>query len=310
MINKKYFTFFDFELHSQLQYVTSPQAPAIRYNGAMQYEVNSPPVVLAIGGHDPSGGAGIQADIESLAANRAHALTLVTCLTLQDSCNVRNVQPVEPELLRHQAQLLLQDSPVAAIKIGLLGSPEIAKAVAELLRAHPAIPVVLDPVLAAGGGSDMATAALLQCLREELLPHCDLITPNIPEALRLSGLDGDPAATRCGEALLALGAKAVLITGTHDPQEAAQISHRLYRRGVAELTLPSSRLPGEYHGSGCTLAAAVAAHLARSVSLERAVERALDYTWQTLRHAFHSGRCQATPDRLYALSRRGPNDDG
>ncbi len=276
----------------------------------MQYEANSPPLVLAIGGHDPSGGAGIQADIESLAANRAHALTLITCLTLQDSCNVQALRPVEPDLLRGQAELLLEDSPVAAIKIGLLGSLEIAEAVAELLQAHPGIPVVLDPVLAAGGGSDLAEAALLQCIRDQLLPRCDLVTPNIPEALRLSGLDGEAAPARCAEALQASGAKAVLITGTHDPQQAAEISHRLYRPGAPELILPSSRLPGEFHGSGCTLAAAIAARLAWGEPIGLAVEKALDYTWQTLRSAFRSGRCQATPDRLYPLARFATNDDG
>jgi hydroxymethylpyrimidine/phosphomethylpyrimidine kinase len=276
----------------------------------MQSELNSHPVVLAIGGHDPSGGAGIQADIEALAANGVHTLSLITCLTLQDSCNVQAVQPVGPALLARQAELLLADSAVDAIKIGLLGNREIATRVADLLQAHPGIPVVLDPVLAAGGGSDLAGAALLQSLRERLLPHCDLITPNIPEALRLSGLDADAPAPVCAERLLDLGANAVLITGTHEAVPAAEITHRLYRPGTPTLSLASPRLPGEYHGSGCTLAAAITARLAQGESLEQAVEKALDFTWQTLRHAFHSGRCQATPNRLYRLFSTEQDKDG
>jgi hydroxymethylpyrimidine/phosphomethylpyrimidine kinase len=276
----------------------------------MQSEVNSHPVVLVIGGHDPSGGAGIQADIEALAANGAHALTLISCLTLQDSCNVQAVHPVEPALVARQAELLLADSPVAAIKIGLLGSREMAARVADLLQAHPEIPVVLDPVLAAGGGSDLAGAALLQILRQRLLPYCDLITPNTPEALRLSGLEADARTPACAERLLDLGADAVLITGTHEATTAAEITHRLFRPGTPTLSLSSPRLPGEYHGSGCTLAAAITARLAQGESLEQAVANALDFTWQTLRHAFHSGRCQATPNRLYRLFSTEQDKDG
>lgn len=276
----------------------------------MKSELNSRPVILVIGGHDPSGGAGIQADIEALAANGVHAMTLITCLTLQDSCNVRAVHPVDPALLARQADLLLTDSSVAAIKIGLLGSREIAATVADLLQSHPGIPVVLDPVLAAGGGSDLAGAALLQSLRERLLPYCDLITPNTPEALRLSGLDTDARTPACAERLLDLGADAVLITGTHEAQEAAGIIHRLFRPETPTLSLSSPRLPGEYHGSGCTLAAAITARLAQGEPLEQAVDNALDYTLQTLRHAFHNGRCQATPNRLYRLFRTEQDKDG
>jgi hydroxymethylpyrimidine/phosphomethylpyrimidine kinase len=267
-------------------------------------------VVLAIGGHDPSGGAGIQADIEAMAANGVHALTLITCLTLQDSCNVRAVQPVDPALLARQAELLLSDSPVAAIKIGLLGNQEIAATVAELLQAHPGIPVVLDPVLAAGGGSDLAGTALLQSLRQRLLPFCDLITPNTPEALRLSDLDADARTPACAERLLELGSGAVLVTGTHEAAEAAEITHCLFRPGRPALSLSSPRLPGEYHGSGCTLAATITARLAQGESLEQAVENGLDFTWQSLRHAFRSGRCQATPNRFYRTVRNTQHPHG
>jgi hydroxymethylpyrimidine/phosphomethylpyrimidine kinase len=271
---------------------------------------NSPPIVLAIGGHDPSGGAGIQADIEAVAANGAHAVTLVTCLTLQDSCNVREVHPVAPELLREQAELLLTDSPVAAIKIGLLGSPQIAATLAQLLCDLPDIPLVLDPVLAAGGGSDLAGTQLLSCVREKLLPLCHLLTPNIPEAIRLSGLELEAGPEECAENLLAAGCEAVLTTGTHDPSSDSMVTHRLFRPQQPVLSSDWPRLPGEYHGSGCTLAAAIAAGLAGGVPLQQAVEQGLDYTWQSLRHGFRSGRCQATPDRLHPLDRRqgGPHE--
>jgi hydroxymethylpyrimidine/phosphomethylpyrimidine kinase len=276
----------------------------------MQYEKDSPPVVLAIGGHDPGGGAGIQADVEAIAANGAHAATLITCLTVQDSCDVRSLHPVAPDLLARQADLLLADMRVATIKIGLLGSPEIAAAVSAILRHLPQIPVVLDPVLAAGGGSDLAEDELLERLREQLLPRSDLITPNIPEALRLSGLRGDPTLDDCAHALLKLDARAVLITGTHEPRGATRITHRLYRPEHPPRVSHWQRLPGDYHGSGCTLAAAVAARLARGEPLELAVDSALDYTWRTLQRGFRCGRCQAMPDRLFRYGRSKRIDDG
>jgi hydroxymethylpyrimidine/phosphomethylpyrimidine kinase len=258
---------------------------------------------MTIGGHDPSGGAGVQADIEALAANGAHAVTLISSLTLQDSCNIRELYPVEPELLRRQAELLLADCRVSAIKVGLLGSPEVVKIIADLLRTSSNIPVVLDPVLAAGGGRDIAGASLLSAIRRELLPLCDLITPNIPEAIRLSGLEAGAPTHACAQQLLSFGPGGVLITGTHDPHSSSEITHQLFRTGNQVLASRYLRLAGEYHGSGCTLAASIAAHLARGVVLEQAVKQGLDFTWQSLRHGFRSGRCQVTPDRLFRLSR-------
>ena len=268
------------------------------------------PVVLAIGGHDPSGGAGIQADIEAVAANGAHAVSLVTCLTTQDSCNVRELHPVAPEQLMRQAELLLADSPVAAIKVGLLGSPQIAKTLAQLLRQLPEIPLVLDPVLAAGGGSELAGAQLLDRVRDELLPLCHLLTPNIPEAIRLSGLETDTTPQACGDKLLATGCEAVLITGTHDESSQNRVIHHLFRPQQQPFSSDWPRLPGEYHGSGCTLAAAIAAGLAGGEPLQQAVEQGLEYTWQSLHQGFQSGRCQATPDRLHRLRRgQGASDE-
>ena len=267
---------------------------------------NSAPVVLAIGGHDPSGGAGIQADIEAVAANGAHAVTLVTCLTLQDSCNVKALHPLQPELITGQAELLLADSQVTAVKIGLLGSSEMVAAVAGILRKLPTVPCVIDPVLAAGGGNELAGSKLVECIRTELLPLCTLLTPNTPEAIRLSGLATDAEPQACAENLLSTGCKAVLTTGTHDPTTADKVIHRLFRPAEPVFNSEWPRLPGEYHGSGCTLASAIAAGLAKGTPLRRAVELGLDYTWQSLNTAFRSGRCQATPERLYPLGpRRG-----
>jgi len=275
----------------------------------MSIETQTIPLVLAIGGHDPSGGAGIQADIEAIGANGAHAATVTTCLTVQDSCNVAALHPVDPSIIHAQAEAIFTDCSVASIKIGLLGSVGAVEAVVDLLRRHRNIPAVFDPVLSAGGGSDLAGERLIGLLRSRLLALCELITPNTHEARRLTSQADDGSLDACAQALLDLGTRAVLITGTHELTGSTDITHRLYRPGQPVSASVWQRLPGEFHGSGCTLTSAVAAHLALGETLETAVQRGLEFTWLSLLHGFRSGRCQSLPDRLFRLPREGRLED-
>jgi hydroxymethylpyrimidine/phosphomethylpyrimidine kinase len=254
-----------------------------------------PPLVLAIGGHDPSGGAGLQADIETLIANGCQPLSVVTALTSQNTCGVSRVTPQAPERVKEQIQLLLRDSPVTAVKIGLLGSPQVAGSLAEVLTEHPGLPVVLDPVLAAGTGATFGDE-LKAAITETLCAHCTLITPNSLEARALTGLD---LLEDCAAALIAKGCGAVLITGTHERD--SEVMNRLYGLAGPLQTRAWPRLEGSYHGSGCTLAAAVAAGLARGRILREAVGLAEEYTWNTLATALRTGQCQLTPNRFYAV---------
>jgi hydroxymethylpyrimidine/phosphomethylpyrimidine kinase len=257
------------------------------------------PVVLAIGGHDPSGGAGIQADIESIGANGCHAATALTCLTIQDSCNVSQLVPISPAMLVDQISATLADCRVAVIKIGLLGSLPAAEAIVEILHSCPSIPVVFDPVLSAGGGSELATERLIQYIRRAVIPLCRLITPNIPEAMRLTGLKGIPGDDAMGRQLLDLGTDAVLITGSHDHHEGEEITHHLYPSGAPPIRSTWRRLAGEFHGSGCTLASAIAARMAAGETLQTAVEQGLEYSWLALTHGYKTGKCQSIPGRLF-----------
>ncbi len=259
-----------------------------------------PPAVLAFSGHDPGGGAGLQADIEALAGVGCRALTVATALTVQDTRDVRRVEPVDPELVEAQARAVLADMPVAAFKIGLLGSAEGAEAVAAVLRDHPDTPVVLDPITAAGGGTPLAGEALVAAMRG-LLQRITLATPNSPEARRLAGRD-DLAASAAE--LQRLGCPWVLVTGTHESGDT--ITHRLHGpRGFSSRdTCP--RLPHVYHGSGCTLAAAAAGLLARGYAVPDAVAAAQRYTWSALEHAARPGHGQHLPDRFFwAAPERG-----
>jgi hydroxymethylpyrimidine/phosphomethylpyrimidine kinase len=265
----------------------------------MKQKTQTLPIVLAIGGHDPSGGAGIQADIESIAANGCHATTVVTCLTVQDSCDVSSLHPAPPDQVRAQAEAVFADCHVGAIKLGLMGDAAIAETLISLLQNHPEIPLVLDPVLAAGGGSELASRALLDVILTGLLPLCSLITPNSIEARRLT--DADLSLEASAQALLSAGTEAVLITGTHE--ETMTVSNRLYDESGLLDESHWERLPGEYHGSGCTLASAIAAGLARGLPLVESVRRGQAYSWQSLKQGFRSGRCQSLPDRLFALQR-------
>ena len=253
------------------------------------------PVVLVFAGHDPVGGAGMQADIEAVAALGGHAATVVTALTVQDTRNVVSFQVTAPALLRAQAEILFGDLRPAAIKIGMIGSGDNAREIVRLLRLHPDIPVVLDPVLVAGGGGSLAQDDLRRVLLDELLPLATVITPNGPEARALAP-NADTLAA-CAQQLLTHGCRQVLITGGHEP--GPEVITHLYGESGAQARHAWPRLPGNYHGSGCTLAAAIAALLAQGRSTAAAVEEALAYTWHTLDHAQRPGHGQAIPDRFF-----------
>lgn len=248
----------------------------------------STPVVLCISGHDPSGGAGIQADIEAVAALGCHAATLITCLTVQDSARVVELYPVQTRMLSEQAQLIMQDYRIAVIKVGLLGSMETASSVLEIRQQLPHIPMVLDTVLSSGSGQSMSAVEFL----EPLLPLSTLITPNRREARALSG---ESTPDTCAEKLLRTGCKAVLITGA-DESSHDQVTNTLYTANQTR-HWQWPKLAGSYHGSGCTLAASVAANLAKGQALADAVGNAQEYTWNSLKHGFQPGSGQHIPRR-------------
>jgi len=205
---------------------------------------------------------------------------------------VRKVYPQAPEAFLEQARLVIADLPVAGIKIGLLGSAGIADAVAEVLDAAGDLPVVLDPILAAGGGHPLAGDALLQALRSRLIPRASVpVTPNTPEARRLTGAESPD---ECAAALLAMGCRNVLLTGAHEDGET--VVNRWYgERGRVDQHWP--RLPQTYHGSGCTLASALAGALARGLPMAEAVAQAQRLTWESLRAGYALGRGQWLPRR-------------
>lgn len=258
-----------------------------------------PPIVLAFAASDPSGGAGIQADLLTLASMGCHPLSVITAITVQDTLGIEAVQALEAEWVSDQARCLLEDMPVDAFKIGALGSVENIAAIAEILADYPDVPLVLDPVLASGRGDELASDEMLHAMRELLLPQTTILTPNSMEARRLADLDDDeePSLAVCAQRLIDIGCEYVLITGTHEPT--TQVVNTLYGKNGVVRTDSWQRLPGSYHGSGCTLASAIAAMLGNGLDLPDAVREAQDYTWHTLQKAYRPGMGQFLPDRLF-----------
>lgn len=255
------------------------------------------PNILVIAGHDPSGGAGIHADIESAAANGAHAATVLTLLTCQDTTNVHGVSAVDLDFFRRCLDTAVADMDFAAIKIGVVANAAQVERIAALARAHPRVPLVLDPVLTAAGGGALADDSVGLALREQLLPLATVITPNAGEARLLC--DGETDLTRCGEQLSARAAH-VLITGGDEGKD--DVRNQWFVDGRAARTDTWPRLPGVFHGSGCTLASAIAARLAAGASVDAALAAAQDYTWRTLERGFAAGHGQRIPDRPHPAS--------
>ncbi|MES2299822.1 MAG: hydroxymethylpyrimidine/phosphomethylpyrimidine kinase [Pseudomonadota bacterium] len=246
------------------------------------------PTVLVFAGLDPSGGAGISADIEAISAQGAHPLALVTALTVQDNNRVHAVLPVDAAVLRRQAQVLIDAFDIGAVKIGIPGNGAnaavIAELIAQLRQRRPGLPVVLDPVLASGNGDALARGDALAAVRT-LLAVSTLLVPNLPEA----------AALRDGAATDAPLCEHVLVTGGH--ADGAQVLNVWTGpQGARQWQWP--RLPGQFHGSGCTLAAAIAARLALGEAMEQALDHAQAYCHRTLEQSYTIGPGQRIPQRL------------
>ena len=244
-----------------------------------------PPIVLAFAASDPTGGAGLQADLLTLAALGCHPLSVVTGLTVQDTRGVESLDAVDAALVERQAAKLLAETRVAAFKLGVLASAANARAVAGIVARHPRVPLVLDPVLASGRGDPLAAESVVDALLELIVPRAMLATPNSLEAKRLGG----------ERALLDRGCRYVLVTGTH--AETKDVVNTLYDASGKLREDRWPRLPGSYHGSGCTLASACAAYLAQGLAMGEAVRAAQEFTWRSLSAGFRPADGQLIPWR-------------
>ncbi len=270
----------------------------------------NPHAVLVFAANDPSGGAGIQADILTLASMGCHPLPIITGITVQDSSRVEALLTMDAKWVDDQARCILEDMPIAAIKLGLLCSVEIIATIAEIMSDYPDVPLILDPVLASGGGEELTSEEMISALNELILPQTTLITPNTHEARRLAqeitGSDDELEFDVCAKLLLETGCEYVLITGTH--HHTPEVINTLYNTSGIIRADRWPRLQGSYHGSGCTLASACAALIVQNDNLSEAVHEAQEYTWQTLQAGFRPGMGQFIPDRMFWA--RDEDDNG
>jgi len=264
---------------------------------------NSPPVVLTFSATDPTSGAGLQADILTLASIGCHPVSVVTAITVQDTLGVDNVMVFDPEWVEEQARAILEDMEVVAFKLGVLGSVENIAIIAEILADYPDTPLLIDPILSSGRGDELSNDEMQAAMVDLLLPQATIITPNSLEARRLAFIseseeDEEHASLEeSAQRLLATGCEHVLITGTHERTH--EVTNTLYDQHGNIRSWQWERLPGSYHGSGCTLTSAIAACLAHGLTVEEAVQEAQEYTWATLKGAFRPGMGQYIPDRLF-----------
>lgn len=267
----------------------------------MSQDIPLPPIVLTLAGSDPTGGAGIQADILTLASMGCHPLSVITAVTVQDTRGVQDFLVMDDEWVLDQARAVLEDMPVSAFKVGMIGSVNNVVAIAELMADYPDIPLIYDPVLASGAGDELAREELIHVLRDMLLPQVTVLTPNSLEARRLAANDDEEeselALADCAKRLTRLGCDYVLITGTHEASR--DVENRLYDLSGEVRVDTWPRLNGSFHGSGCTLASAIAGLVARGLAVPEAVKEAQDFTWQALRYGFRPGMGQFIPDRLF-----------
>ena len=258
-------------------------------------KTESIPVVMAFSGADPTGGAGIQADIETLSSLGCHAAPIITSIIAQNTTNVLESSQIDEHMIVEQARAVLEDMAVSAIKIGLIENENTARAIHTLLIDYNFIPVVLDPIIIAGGGKILATDAVIDAIKTLLIPLATVITPNSEETRKLAP-EAD-SLDACAMAVLEYGVNYVLVTGGH--ANSKDICNVLFgnHRKLDSRTWP--RLPDQYHGSGCTLSSAIAAYLAHGQDVVSASHQAQEYTWKCLEAARQLGMGQKIPNRLH-----------
>ncbi|WP_419319950.1 bifunctional hydroxymethylpyrimidine kinase/phosphomethylpyrimidine kinase [Caulobacter sp. ErkDOM-E] len=257
--------------------------------------------VLVIAGSDSGGGAGIQADIKTITALGGYAATAITAVTVQNTLGVTGVHPIPLEIIAAQARAVLDDIGADAIKTGMLGDVGVVETVAVILEYAKNVPVVVDPVMVAKGGASLLADAAIGAVKSLMIPRAALLTPNAPEAAALTGLSVETTddLRRAGEALLAMGARAVLMKGGHIEGD-RMIDVLMTPAG--ETTFEGERIDTRHtHGTGCTLASACATGLAQGLPLEQAVARAWNYVHEAMLRAPGFGQGHGPLDHGWML---------
>ncbi len=264
-----------------------------------------PPVVMTFAATDPTSGAGLQADLLTYASLGCYGVSVVTGVTVQDTTGVTQILPLDPELVRSQARTILEDIQVDVFKLGVLSSIDVLLAVAEVVGDYVDIPLIVDPVFASGRGDELSDDEMIEAMCDLILPQTTLVTPNTLELMRIiehlenptDETDPQLSFEKNARQIIDLGCENVLITGTHHNTQ--KVINHLYDQTGLVRSDSWKRLAGNYHGSGCTLASAIAALYAQGLDLEEAVYKGQEFTWKTLNAGLRLGMGQALPDRFF-----------
>lgn len=261
----------------------------------------SPPKVMTFSATDPTGGAGLQADVLTLASMYCHPISVSTAISIQDTKGVESLIALDSQQVKEQALIALNDIDVAVFKIGLLGSVDNIKTVSDILSLYPDTPVIIDPIITSGRGDILMNDVMKQEMINLLFPKATLITPNSIEAKKLVCKENeniqDLSIQETVRRLFNLGCENILITGGHE--QTKSIINTLYMNDGDIVPFKTERFFGQYHGSGCTLAAAVAGFCAQEYPLREAVYEAVSFTSLALKNAFKIGNGQLIPDRFH-----------
>lgn len=266
----------------------------------------TPNVVLTIAGFDPSSGAGVTADIKTIAAHGCYGVACITAITVQSTAGVRRVEPCDPDLVADTLRELAADVKIAAVHIGMLGSGKVARAVADFLSRQKLPNVVLDPIFRASSGADLLDAAGRKVLAEQLLPLATVVTPNVDEASALAGIPvTDPDQMRAAAVKLhEMGAESVVVTGGHLNKAIDLLSFQT-KRGVEQEVFKSERQrSNSTHGTGCAFATAMACHLALDRGLPEAVLLAKAYVSAAIAKGHPLGRGVGPVHHLYRMEQQ------
>lgn len=259
-----------------------------------------PPIVLCFSGNDPSGGGGLSADILTLASVGCHTLPIITAVTIQDSAHIEDILPMDGDWVSDQARFILEDMPVKAFKIGLVGSIENMAAITEIVADYPDIPLVLDPFIPRDN-TEIPIDEWAAAMRELLIPYAHIISCNstVARLLLTEETEEESSLTiaETAQRLLALGCDYLLMSGTHE--NTPKIINTLYQRGGPVFAMEWDRVSGSFHGKGATLSAAIAGALAYGVGVEEAVKDAQEFTWRAINAGYHAGMGKILPDPLF-----------
>ena len=261
----------------------------------------SPPKVMTFSATDPTGGAGLQADVLTLASMYCHPISVSTAISIQDTKGVESLIALDSQQVKEQALTALNDIDVAIFKIGLLGSVDNIKTVSDILSLYPDTPVIIDPIITSGRGDILMNDVMKQEMINLLFPKATLITPNSIEAKKLVCKENeniqDLSIQETVRRLFNLGCENILITGGHE--QTKSVINTLYMNDGDIVPFETERFFGQYHGSGCTLSAAVAGFCAQEYPLREAVYEAVSFTSLALKNAFKIGNGQLIPDRFH-----------